>query len=67
MKQCDSDFCIYHMIQFFAGIMGLLLLDRDLLWDQTICGDHHIIICQPEGQICVISKQPEDRDIYISE
>jgi len=46
-------FCLKHGIYLwiFAGVICRLLLDWNLLRDQTVRGHHHIIICQPEGQI----------------
>lgn len=40
----------HHLISILVGFLSLLLLDWDLLRDQTVCGHHHIIICQPERQ-----------------
>lgn len=39
----------HHVISLLDGFLSLLLLDRDLFWDQTVGGHHHIMICEPEG------------------
>lgn len=40
----------HHIVSIFAGFLSFPLLDWDLFRDQTVCGHHHIIICEPEGR-----------------